>query len=92
MKVFHGFRESGLPRYSPTLLTVAKSFVVHVITLVGFECSSSRTGSVETRDVVGGKNTGGQFLVYEIPCLSSCLLTDYIYTFLRRYSEDTVSK
>lgn len=90
MKLFHEFRESGLPRYSPTLLTVAKSFVV--ITLVGFECSSSRTGSVETRDVVGGKNTGGQFLVYEIPCLSSCLLTDYIYTFLRRYSENTVSK
>lgn len=32
---------------------------------------------------------GGQFLVYEIPCLSSCLLTDYIYIFLRRYSEDS---
>lgn len=82
MEVFHGW--GGLPRYSPILLTVANSFVI--ITLVGFELENRKR---QTRDVVGGKNMGGQFLVYEIPCLSSCLLTDYIYIFLRRYSEDS---
>lgn len=63
---------------------MANSFVI--ITLVGFELENRKR---QTRDVVGGKNMGGQFLVYEIPCLSSCLLTDYIYIFLRRYSEDS---